>query len=224
MFYHSFVFPLTIIVVVAIIEVILYWVIIGHRKRKAELNKPVYTPEASNGKLYTYTTLYDEGDFIRALWEAVTTIAYTLTKYHFNPEDCHRLDDIIAKQLILWIDEYGSRYRLKNPRISNARVRVKFPDGLRDAVGGYYSVVTVDIDSTNEISPSRTVRGVIDAIYPCYSKTGVPAAATDLCITDESIKEFYRSLLTTKTSNSILFHPYKYNIEDPSELSTQPTL
>lgn len=196
--------------IIAIVITILMAVYAAYHDRTTQ--KIPYQYEDIQKKMYE-NRLYNPDEFTSALWEAVESILYTLkTQYQFNQILDQKLDEIIAMQIIRWIDEYGNQYQLINPRLIWTTVHLA-EDSQWTKLSEYrYAMVAVDIGigGTGLGNQDETVTGIIDFICPCYMEEMRAKTPPILYTADELVEDFYQRVKRVKSKASPIYHPVHY--------------
>lgn len=174
----------------------------------AVLDKPQFTIKQLYSQVYiAYAP--DTTDFITAVCDVTNTAISALRLYQFTSDHGpFQIDDIIARQVNMWIETYGDRYQVRSSRVIPILVTAS-DHALK------YSAILVRFTpvGANPNSIYGAIECVIDPIR-AYLGFNPDIRQEDLIASNARIQDIYKTLFAESRPIPVVFHVARATIHD----------
>lgn len=171
-----------------------------------------HKPQFTTKQLYSNAYIMYEPsttDFITAAWEVTDTVVSALRIYQFMSNDGpFQIDDIIARQVNMWIESYSDKYQIHSSRVISVLVTAS-DHALK------YSAILVRFTpaGANPNSDCKTIECVIDPIR-AYLEFRPDIHQGDLIASNDRIQDIYKALFAGSRSVPVVYHVERATIHD----------
>lgn len=184
-----------------LILIVGFWLYRRYSSRWSLRSLGLFTPEVVNTPMYgrfeTLAKTEPDLDAFSAIITFALVVSYQMLHYEIPPETPYTLDEVMNKQFIMWVKDYGEKYYITNPEIVTGSPQV-YMNGKYEHVH-HHSAVKIRIDMAKYDLPmaEKDKYFVIDFVYP-YFTTYTDLAKSGFTVTHELARHMYNHVLDSK--------------------------